>query len=233
MTAFDNRGAGRTRMPDGRATVTTLADDAAGVLERLGVRSAHVAGFSGGSIITQELALRRPDLVRSLVLQSTWGELDAYLRRWATFVRRLVGCRAERAGLPRGLLPGDLHPAGAQRRHGRRDHRGGAGVPLQAVPRGHPADLDVFLVHQTIDRLHRITAPTLVLAGGIDATAHPALGRAVADAIPGALFEVEETESHEPFQEVPDRWNARVDAFWQDVERPAPVAPRPRESLAR
>ncbi|MGY1782619.1 alpha/beta fold hydrolase [Geodermatophilus sp. SYSU D01036] len=40
----------------------------------------------------------------------------------------------------------------------------------------------------------------------------------MAEAIPGAVFEVLEEESHQPFQEVPDRWNARVDAFWQDVE---------------
>lgn len=31
-------------------------------------------------------------------------------------------------------------------------------------------------------------------------------------------LEVWETEANQPFQEVPDRWNARVDAFCQDVE---------------
>jgi pimeloyl-ACP methyl ester carboxylesterase len=36
--------------------------------------------------------------------------------------------------------------------------------------------------------------------------------------IPGARFEVMEAESHQPFQEVPDDWNARVDAFWRDVD---------------
>jgi hypothetical protein len=27
-----------------------------------------------------------------------------------------------------------------------------------------------------------------------------------------------EEESHQPFQEVPDEWNARVDAFWREVD---------------
>jgi 3-oxoadipate enol-lactonase len=79
MTAFDNRRAGRTAMPDGPATVEAMADDAAAVLDARAIRSAHVAGFSGGSIISQELALRRPNLVRSLVLQSTWAAPDPYL----------------------------------------------------------------------------------------------------------------------------------------------------------
>src|SRR5688500_13489187 len=87
MTAFDNRGAGRTAMPEWPVTVADMADDAAGVLRGLGVPAAHVAGFSGGSIIAQELALRYPELVRSLVLQSTFAVTDPYLRSLARFFR--------------------------------------------------------------------------------------------------------------------------------------------------
>ena len=62
-----------------------------------------------------------------------------------------------------------------------------------------------------------IAAPTLVLAGEIDIITPPRFGRAVAEAIPGARFEVMPGEAHQPFQEVPDEWNARVDAFWREV----------------
>ena len=77
--------------------------------------------------------------------------------------------------------------------------------------------LDAFLDHDTSDRLPQIAAPTLVLAGGRDSTARPSLCQAVAERIPGARFEVLEEESHQPFQEIPDEWNARVDAFWRGV----------------
>ena len=78
--------------------------------------------------------------------------------------------------------------------------------------------IDVLLDHDTVGRLPQIAVPTLVLAGGLDRTTPPRYGRAVADAIPGARFEVLAEEAHQPFQEVPDLFNATVDAFWRQVE---------------
>src|SRR5262245_11410206 len=66
VTAFDNRGAGRSPMvPDG-FTVGDMADDAAAIMRSLGIERAHVMGFSGGGCTAQELALRHPELVASL-----------------------------------------------------------------------------------------------------------------------------------------------------------------------
>jgi 3-oxoadipate enol-lactonase len=89
LTAFDNRGAGRTAMPDGPVSAELMADDAAQVLRALEVPSAHIAGFSMGSAIAQELALRHPELVRSLVLMSTYARPDALFRSHLNFWRWL------------------------------------------------------------------------------------------------------------------------------------------------
>jgi 3-oxoadipate enol-lactonase len=218
LTAFDNRGAGRTAMPDEPVTVEAMADDAAAVLEALGVRSAHVAGFSGGSVTAQELALRHPRLVRSLVLQSTWAAMDAYYRSWVRYVQWLV----EAAPSERAFLEGFFLDIYTPRAHN--DGTVAAFVdevlafPHKQSARNLQRYLDPLPDHDTRVRLPQIAVPTLVLAGGVDPGARPPLGRVVADAIPGARFEIWETEAHQPFQEVPDRWNARVDAFWQDVD---------------
>ncbi|MDQ3893838.1 MAG: alpha/beta hydrolase [Actinomycetota bacterium] len=218
LTAFDNRGAGRTAMPTGTVSVETMADDAAQVLRALAIPSAHVAGFSGGSIISQELALRHPDLVRSLVLQSTWALMDPYFRSWALFVRWLV----EVAPSERAFLEGfylDIYTP--------RAHNDGSVARIieevLAFPHKQTTEdvqrfLDAFIDHDTTERLGEIAAPTLVLAGGRDVTSRPEVCRAVAERIPGGRFEVMEEEAHQPFQEVPDEWNARVDAFWRELE---------------
>jgi pimeloyl-ACP methyl ester carboxylesterase len=218
LTAFDNRGAGRTPMPEGPLSVATMADDAAGVLRALDVRSAHVAGFSGGSLIAQELALRHPDLVRSLVLQSTWAAMDPYFRSWGLFVRGLAeAAPSERAFMEWFFL--DIYTA--------RAHNEGTvdqiieevlAFPHKQSTEDLQRSLDAFMDHDATGRLPEISAPTLVLAGGRDSTARPELCREVAELIPGARFELMEDESHQPFQEVPQEWNALVDAFWREVD---------------
>jgi pimeloyl-ACP methyl ester carboxylesterase len=218
LTAFDNRGAGRTPMPEGPLSVEAMADDAADVLRAFDVGSAHVAGFSGGSLIAQELALRHPDLVRSLVLQSTWAAMDPYFRSWGVFVRGLAeAAPSERAFLEWFFL--DIYTA--------RAHNDGTveqiieealAFPHKQSTEDLQRSLDAFMEHDATDRLPEISAPTLVLAGGRDSTSRPELGRHVAELILGARFEVMEEECHQPFQEVPDEWNTRVDAFWREVE---------------
>jgi len=78
--ALDNRGAGDSDKPEGPYTTSMMADDAAGLLDQLGIPSARVAGISMGSAIAQELALRYPTKVRSMVLISSWARCDSYMK---------------------------------------------------------------------------------------------------------------------------------------------------------
>ncbi|MFP5320838.1 MAG: alpha/beta fold hydrolase [Acidimicrobiia bacterium] len=217
VTAFDNRGAGRSPMiPDG-FTVAEMADDAAGLVRALGLGPVHVAGFSGGSTTAQELALRHPALVRSLVLQSTWGRWDAYARAATEAWRWLPEVAPSERAMLEAFFLWIYTP---------RAHEDGmvAAIVDEALAFPHPQapeafirQLDTWSRFDSLDRVHEITAPTLVLAGGIDVVTRPALGRAVADRIPGARFRVLPEEAHQPFQERPDEWNAIVHDFWQEV----------------
>jgi pimeloyl-ACP methyl ester carboxylesterase len=118
------------------------------------------------------------------------------------------------------VLSLDLHATGAQRWTVAQIIEQVLALPYKQSTEDLQHFLAAFFDHDTTDRLPQITAPTLVLAGGHDMTARPELCRAVAELIPGAQFEVME-EAHQPFQEIPDQWNARVDAFWREVEHRA------------
>ena len=219
LTAFDNRGVGRTPMPEEPLTVTAVADDVAALLRALEVPAAHVVSQSGGSVVAQELALRHPELVRSLVLVGTYARPDAYLRSTLAFFRWLP----EAAPSERAFLEAFFLWVYTPRAHANglveQVVQGALAFPHKMSGDALQRWIDAFAVHDTSDRLSKIAVPTLVLAGGHDRTVAPDLGRAVADGIPDARFEVLPEEGHRPFVEVPEEFNARVDAFWREVEK--------------
>jgi len=216
--AYDNRGVGRTPLPDSPFSVATMADDAAAVLRGLGVEAAHVAGFSGGSVIARELTRRHPELVKSLVLVGTF----AY---WDTFGRTAVNgfrWQAEVAPSERAFLEAFYTWI-----YTPRAHQDGTVRQLidEALDFPYPTSMetmqrtiDTYLAHEDVDRLAEIGVPTLVLTGELDLICPPRHGRVVADGIPGARFEVLAGEAHQPFQESPEAFNRRVDAFWRQVD---------------
>ncbi|MFK0259335.1 alpha/beta fold hydrolase [Streptomyces sp. NPDC090445] len=222
VIAFDNRGSGRTPLPEGAMSVAMMADDAAGLLRVLGVDEAHVAGYSGGSAIAQELALRHPAVVRSLVLVSTWAQADAYFttmtRFWRWLATQAPGARAMLEAFFLWIYTPRAHADGTVQRIIEET----LAFPYPQSAEAFQRQLEPFMQHDTLDRLPGITAPTLVLAGERDIATPPRLGQVVADAIPDARFEIMAGEAHQPFQESPDVFNARLHSFWRHVDGAAP-----------
>ena len=70
----DNRGTGRSDSPPGPYSIELMADDCAEVIKKAGGGPTVVIGISMGGAIAQQIAIRHPELVRSLIITSSWAE---------------------------------------------------------------------------------------------------------------------------------------------------------------
>jgi pimeloyl-ACP methyl ester carboxylesterase len=69
---FDNRGSGRTSIPEGKYSSKLMANDTVGLMDALNIKNAYLLGYSMGGCITQEIALNYPNRVAKLILASSW-----------------------------------------------------------------------------------------------------------------------------------------------------------------
>ena len=88
----DNRGVGLSDKPAGAYSTDQMADDYAGLLEKLGIEKAKVIGCSMGSTITQKLAIRHPDKVSSMVLMCPWARCDNTAK---SIFQHIMACKAQ------------------------------------------------------------------------------------------------------------------------------------------
>ena len=68
VIVFDNRGMGNSTAPPGNFSIAQFANDTAGLMAALGIEKAHVLGWSMGSFVAQELAIRHPEKVNKIIL---------------------------------------------------------------------------------------------------------------------------------------------------------------------
>ena len=97
VIAFDNRGVGRTDKPHEPYSIEMMAEDAAGLVNALGMKSVNVLGISMGGRIAISLTLQHPELVKSLILVSTSARTHKYGRglEWSlsNFLLRIPAVR--------------------------------------------------------------------------------------------------------------------------------------------
>ena len=216
VVRFDNRDIGRSthldgaRVPSrvelflGRNPVYLLSDmaaDTAGLMDHLGIESAHVVGISMGGMIGQTLAIERPERVRSLVsMHSTTGSRlvgRPTLRVFGLMLSEAPRTREafiERIRRTYGLIGSPAYPTDEERL--RR-------VAEASWDRGHnPRGVlrQLHAIASSGDRtlaLRRLDLPATVIHGTRDTLVNISGGRATARAIPGARLRVFEGLGHD------------------------------------
>ncbi|MFQ5521314.1 MAG: alpha/beta fold hydrolase, partial [Candidatus Methylomirabilia bacterium] len=221
VITFDNRGVGETGVAEGEVYPTSqLADDAAALLRYLGVTRAHVLGTSMGGTIAQELAVRHPKVVRSLVLACTWARGDGRflhtLSSWVALSRKLsVEERFREMLYPFLYTPGFFERPGGVEDALKRT----LAYPYQTTPEGIERQAGgIFAWNGTrLKELKKIKVPTLVLVGREDILTPPAFSRELARLIRKARLKVI-AGAHGFFIEEAESFNRTVLAFLRGVK---------------
>lgn len=185
LVLFDNRGAGQTDAPDVPYTTEMMANDLAGLLDTIGIGSAHIMGMSMGGMIAQEFALRHPRMVKSLILECTYcGGPGSSIITNPEMVQRMADLPPEegtkeiiRLCITQKFIdenPGLLEQIVEQM------------MKHPASPQGQMGQSEAVMSHNTYERLPEIKAPVLVIHGDSDQVIPVENAKILASRIPGA-----------------------------------------------
>ena len=191
--SFDNRGIGRSQPLGSRLTIEQMTDDALALMDAQGWESAHVVGHSMGGPIALQMAFSAPARVKSLSLLCTFarGADVTSPSAWMVWMALRTRCgtsRMRRLAFLEMVMPTAVLA---------RTDRDALAATLAAVFGHDLADQPPVVMKQlsamrnfdASSRLHELAGiPTLVVSAKWDRIARPALGRALAQAIPGARY---------------------------------------------
>ncbi|MGV1049284.1 MAG: alpha/beta fold hydrolase [Solirubrobacterales bacterium] len=209
--SFDHRGIGYSSPVDEPFTIAELAADAAGLLDALGIESAHVLGISMGGMVAQDLALTYPERLRSLTLGCAYcGGPGSQLMDAADF-QALVEAMASgdqerifRATWELNLSPG--FRADESRFAEFVAMAESVPVPQETVQ----LQLQAIVAHDTSARLPGLEVPTLVVHGSADRVLPFVNGAQIAALMPDAHLERLEDVGHMFWWEQPQRSAALI-----------------------
>jgi proline iminopeptidase len=229
---YDHRCNGRSvGVPVSSMTWDNLVEDADALRAHLGFDRWSVLGHSFGGHVALEYVLRHPDRVSRLVLMDTgadgrWARVEAprlltergvpadtveLVRRW------FHGDFTKREYLPIFWRISRLYGGSAGLRGVAREiATGGWRTRMRPEPFIHTSR-ELLPDWSVVDRLHRITAPTLVLAGSEDFVFPPACQRELADGIPGSRLLYVDGAGHDPQDEQPRQVLSAVRSFLSEA----------------
>jgi pimeloyl-ACP methyl ester carboxylesterase len=189
----------------GTDTIIRLADAVAAFCDDLGLREIALFGHSMGGCVAAELALRRPDLLRGLILVDAAVDAQHMPPYAHTYLHPQVGWPALRVSQ---MLGRAFRPLGRRVPH---EHGGGwlrpwmrrASYLATFDPDGLHRQLRSLFASQGGDRLAQIAAPTMVISGQLDAVVPAPLSRRLTTRIPGARYVEIPAAMHNPMDERP------------------------------
>jgi 3-oxoadipate enol-lactonase len=204
VVRYDHRGHGGSPAPPGPYTIEELAGDVLGLLDRLELERVGFAGISLGGMIGIWLAAYAPERIASLGLVCTSAYLGA-----KTWQERIDAVRAGgTAAIAGGVMERWFSP---RYRDAHPDRIAEFIAELSAVDdEGYTGCCAAIADMDLRPELAKVTAPTMVMAGGDDPATPPEHGKEIAERIDGAQIVVLADTFHLAPVERPGAVNRRL-----------------------
>ena len=209
---YDMRGHGLTTCPDAPYYMGDLVQDAARLMDHLGLRDAVFVGLSIGGMVAQGLAAERLDLLRGLVLSNTAARIGTH-QMWHDRVH------AVRDGGIEALADATLE------RWFSRDTRAERPDLVEAIRNmltrtpveGYVGCMEAIGETDLVESTARLRLPTLGIAASEDGSTPADLVRETTEAIPGARFQLIRRAGHLACVEKPAEYAAALAGFLTEI----------------
>lgn len=212
--AFDHRGQAQSSTTDAGYGMDSLADDAIALIDKLGAAPCHFAGLSMGGMVGMRIALKRPDLLKSLMLLDTSAEPEPQENvpryRMLNFIARWFGL---------GVVAGQVMPILFGKSFMTDPGRAAERQKWKKLITDHDRKGITRAVQGVIDRagifdkIGDISVPTLIIVGEEDTATVPEKSERMQAAIPGSkLVRIPKAGHSSPVEE-PQAVSAAIGAF--------------------
>ena len=199
-----SRGHGGTDAPPGPYTLAQFVSDAVGIMNVLGLDKVHWVGISTGGMIGQGIGIHHPDRVASLTLCNTTSQTKEEHREWITERQEVV----KAGGMnPVWAMTDKFWFTDAFAEAANADYHAVRGIFIQTPVPGYLGGTSAIAGLAYRDSLHKIAAPTRIIAAEDDAATPVECSYEIADRIKGSRLTVIDGQRHFSNVEVPDRFN--------------------------
>lgn len=217
---MDFRGQGDSEVTGSGYDLETLASDVIALIEVLDCGRVHLLGFSMGGMVAQRVALKRPELLRSLVLMNTSAEPERKLKR-PQFA--LLNLAARYLGLERvapRILPLLFSHHFIKDSEWREERERWVAMVTANDRIGVTRAVRGVVSRRTIlDRIHRIELPTLIVTSDEDHATPPSRAQRIHERITGSRLVMIEGSGHMTPAEKPEAVNRVLEDFYASLPR--------------
>lgn len=187
--SYDHRGHGNSEVTPNGYELDNLVTDAVGLIEKLNIAPVHFIGMSTGGFVGMRIAIRRPDLLKSLILMNTSAEEEPKLPLLRNNILLLVVKYLGWFPVISQVMPIMFHRSFLKDKSRQQEiEKWKKIVTNQNRKVTYPFGKAIFGRDNVLDKLSKIDIPTAILISDKDIVTTPKYSKRMLETIPNALY---------------------------------------------